>query len=328
MTDDSPALRLPASEPTRLWLRLVPRSWPDPGGLWIDVVQGAPGRSEASGLPAASLFSLPSAEPIWLPPVDRAHRGARDELARELRARGGVVAAQVRVGETVEPTLVEAVDYLVYDPLEALVREGEARFVEPPAPGPVVWPLVAGLTDERAVWEVACERLAAVGFGCVQALRLTLAPRHRQLLLDASGRADAVFDRLFHAATPSEREFARVAASYGLTSFFRRSPEPVGRAARNLAAAEMLALAGELWLRLERSEAAGQELFRSSRWAAETPIDVRAAVVEGNLDVLPDLGESARLLLRQWAEGEEKELEDWLRRYEGRPREGASSSGG
>jgi len=60
---------------------------------------------------------------------------------------------------------------------------------------------------------------------------------------------------------------------------------------RRLAAG--LALAGELWLRLERPESRGQALLRAARGADRAAYDLTALVREGNLavmDWIDDLG--------------------------------------
>jgi len=59
-------------------------------------------------------------------------------------------------------------------------------------------------------------------------------------------------------------------------------------------AATELAQTAELWLRLGRSEAAGEDLLRAARWVERSARDLRALVREGNLEVLPWLDSRSR----------------------------------
>jgi hypothetical protein len=122
---------------------------------------------------------------------------------------------------------------------------------------------------------------------------------------------------LFHGKAASERRFAAVAARHGLEVFHRRAAREGDRRERNLTLAELLALAGELWLRLGRGEVAGQELFRASRWVEDAAIDVRALAAEGNLEIVEALRATGPAsIVREWARaGESPTVESWLAEY-------------
>ena len=148
-----------------------------------------------------------------------------------------------------------------------------------------MWPLVAGLTDDPALWDRGCRELAAAGVRWVQALTPALEPADRRRLAEQFGGGERAFAALFHGRPPSERDFARTAHLYGLEPFLDR-PLPA-RESGNRWIGGVLALAAELWLRLGRPVEQGQAFFRAARWVDRAQYDLHALAREGNLSVLP-----------------------------------------
>jgi len=205
----------------------------------------------------------------------------RDAMAVGLLAAGAPVLVELLPGET---TAAEGA-MVVYDLLGALLAGDFERLGSLPAGAAAVWPLIGGLSDRTDQWEEGCAALAEAGVSFVQAQAVDLAPALRRQLAESCG--EEVFDALFHGEKPSEREFARLAHRFGLRPFLNRPPsgaKPRYRRNRRLAAA--LSMAGELWLRLGRSDTVGNALFRAARGAERTSHDLAAVAREGNLDVL------------------------------------------
>jgi hypothetical protein len=187
---------------------------------------------------------------------------------------------------------------IVYDLLPALVAGDLSPLGELPAGSVVIWPLIAGLTDQPAMVEAGLDRLAAVGVGYVRGLALVLQPAIRRRLAELGG--EAVFDRLFHGPPPAERLFAIQAAAVGLKPFMERPlPSDPPALAHNRWLAGELAIIGELWLRIERSEARGQAFFRAARLIDETNRDIQVLCSEGNLGVIPWLDDPSREVIEE-----------------------------
>jgi hypothetical protein len=187
---------------------------------------------------------------------------------------------------------------IVYDLLPALVAGDMDALAELPADSNVIWPLIAGLTDQPETVEAGLDRLAAVGVGYVRGLALVLQPATRRRLAELGG--EAVFDRLFHGPPPAERLFAIQAAAVGLKPFVERPLPADSRAlAHNRWLAGELAIIGELWLRIERSESRGQAFFRAARLIDEADRDIQVLCSEGNLGVLPWLEPPSREVIEE-----------------------------
>lgn len=173
-----------------------------------------------------------------------------------------------------------------------------------------VWPLLPGITDDPGLWERACERLAAAGLRCLQALVPAFGAGDRRRL--AQGLQDGAFEALFHRRhrePPPERDFARTAHRHGLAPFLARPlPRPPSPRAENRRLAGLLALAAELWLRLGRPVEQAQSLFRAVRWLDATAYDVDALSREGNLAVVTALDPLARRAVAEAAGGGEPGL--------------------
>src|SRR6202040_3892929 len=141
-----------------------------------------------------------------------------------------------------------------------------------------------------------CERLAASGLGCLQALVPAPGPGDRRRLApDSRGGGFAALFPRGHPEPPPERDFARTAHRHGLAPFLPRPlPRPPWPRVENRRIAGRLGLAAELWLRLGRPVEQAQSLFRAVRWLDATPYDVDALRREGNLAVVNALDPLAR----------------------------------
>ncbi len=274
---------------------------------------------ELSAAPATPLDDV-----LYLPPVPVAVEAERLDLAGRRLADGTPIVYQVSLGAGPASSaarcgverLAAAGAAVVYDPLPALAAGGVERLLSaladpsastaPDAGGPrgglvvagaaAVWPLVAGLSDGYEDQHRACDALAAAGLAAVQPLALQLSPTDRRRLAETS--AGVSFHALFHRPAPAERAFAAVAAACGLAVFAPRPlPRPPLAGAGNRRLGELLALAGELWLRLGRPASQGQAYFRAARWVDGTGYDVAALAREGNLAVVDALDDAARELI-------------------------------
>lgn len=249
---------------------------------------------------------------LYLPPVTAEQEDARRSLARHHARRGTPVLVQRiagdPVGERGDPETDPEVGILtVFDLLSPLL-EGELEALALlPAGAVAVWPLLPGLTDDPGLWSEGCRRLAAAGVAVVQAVSPALLPGDRRRL--AEGRDEDVFQALFHRAPPPSRDFVRVAWRHGLAPFLERPlPRSPLRGRENRRVAGLLLLAAELWHRLERSAARGQELFRAGRETDRTPLDLAALAREGNLGVLTWLGPADRAFVEEALSGERPAL--------------------
>lgn len=307
-------------DPGRFWIRYVPRSWEPPEHPWVHLAEarlGEWGRAVSQKVaPAAASISSLDASPLddvlYLPPVPTRRAAARDKLASSRLVDGTPVVVHLFPGEESTVPAVSGVAF-VYDLLPALLArdlDRLSRLDHPPAGSAVVWPLLPGLTDDPALWDDGCARLAAAGVRCVQALAPSLEPADRRRLAERWGKEkeEEVFDALFHREPPAERDFARAAHRHGLAPFLAR---PLPRApvlrTENLRLGGVLALVAELWLRLGRSEEQGQAFYRAARWIDNTTYDVAGLERDGNLPVLP-LEPECRAVAAEFLETGEAEL--------------------
>jgi hypothetical protein len=252
---------------------------------------------------------------LYLPPVPPRRAAARDELARARLVGGTPVLVQLLPGEeTTVPAVTGAA--FVIDLLHALLERDLGTLRRLPAGSTAVWPLLSGLTDDPALWELGCRDLAAAGARCVQALAPVLTPADRRKLAAQGDEEDSAFDALFHREPRAERDFARVAHRHGLAPFLPRPlPRPPVMGAGNRRIGGALALAAEIWLRLGRPVETGQALYRDARWADRTAYDLEAVAREGNLGVLP-LDPVSREIVAECAEaGESERLARLLAEY-------------
>lgn len=274
-------------EPGRFWIAASPRSWNAGGGPWTDLVAGR--LLGVQSRPPAALPEIGRVELddlLYLPPVDPSLAEDRDRVAGRLLESGTPLLVQLVPGETLSAGDLPAAVETVYDLAGPLLAGDVDRLRQLPASSTAVWPLIAAVTDGAEIRDRGCELLAAAGVRCVQPLAVEADPVTRRSLAEERGD-ERVFAALFHGPPPSERDFAHVAHRHGLEVFLRRPPTGfLPRRIGNRRLAAGLALAGELWLRLERPESRGQALLRAARGADAAAYDLAALVREGNLTVM------------------------------------------
>ena len=313
-----PVVQLP--EPSRLWVRFSPRIWPAAPGLWTHLGRLGLGKGGQSGgaPPTAPDLRLPPLDDVlYLPPVAQELTAYRNEIAAAHGERGTPVLAQVLPGE--EALTGTAVT--VYDLLASLLA-GQPEILADLPPGSVaVWPLLAGLTDGTKTLERGLSAAARAGVAVVQAVSLDLEPSEKRRLATSLG--GGAFHGLFHRPRAREGKVDRAAAARGLEPFLPRPlPSPPQFGAGNRRLAGLLALAGELWQRLERPPARGQRLFRAARWVDDTRHDLEAMVQGGNLGIVSELeGEPRRLVEEAVQEGRSSLLEKLRTAYLTHPEE-------
>lgn len=309
----SALLRRRLPEPGRFWIRHAPRSWPGPEGLWLDLA-GARLRTTGAAAPRRlpDLAGLDLDDVLYLPAVPAPLHDSRLELIAALDAGGTPVLAQALPGEAPAPA-----GLAIYDLLRDLVAGKLEALADLPSGSCAVWPLIAGVTDSPESWERGTQLLASAGVAVVQPLLVEMEPSARRLLAEAA--AHASYDRLFHGPAPAERAFSIVAHRAGLRPFLERplpvrppAPAPAGPAATSLGApltanrraAGQLTLAGELWLRLGRDEAAGQQFLGAGRRLDQLSHDVATLAREGNLGLLDWLGARGRAVVEESLAGD------------------------
>lgn len=286
--------------------------------MWVDLASARLVAGAAAPVPPALDVSTAQDDLVYVPPVALVHRAPRDRLVGELAAAGVPTLVQLVPGE--EPDWVQgpvATIHSVIDLTGPLLAGDLSRLTALPDQAWALWPLIPGITDDETMIADGCRRLAASGVRIVQPLAVEIAPSIAQQL--ATGRPAAVFDALFHGAPPPERACAAIAGAHGLSVWPSR-PETGGtervRTNRRLAAA--LALSAELWLRLDRPQAAGQALYRAARGIESSTLDLAAVMREGNLRVLDFVDERAAEILEQAVTGEEpKRLRELRAAYVG-----------
>jgi hypothetical protein len=310
------AARLP--EPGHLWIRFAPRGWQGPDRPWLDLATGRLGKSRRPAAAAAAASGPLLDDVLYLPPVPEHLAGWRDALAERALAFGTPVLLQLLPGDETRlprpPRPGELGAVVVIDLLAALLPGGAlAGDRLPPlslTAAAAVWPLLPGITDDPELWERSCERLAAAGPECLQAMVPAFGPGDRRRL--AQGQPEGAFAALFHRQhrqPPAEREFARAAHRHGLAPFLSRPlPRPPLARSENRRIAGQLALAAELWLRLGRPVERAQSLFRAARWLDATAYDAGALSREGNLGVVTALDSLARRAVAEAAAGGEPVL--------------------
>lgn len=290
----APRLSTQRPDPSRLWVRYSLRPWPGPDRFWTDLAEAGVGKDErADSLEPPAVEELDDV--FYVPPVSAEMSASRLRLLRSLGGGSTPFLLQLAPGE--EEPEVEG-GKIVYDLLADLVAGDMNALAELPADSNVIWPLIAGLTDQPAMVEAGLDRLAAVGVGYVRGLALVLQPAIRRRLAELGG--EAIFDRLFHGPPPAERLFAIQAAAVGLKPFVDRPLPGDSRAlAHNRWLAGELAIIGELWLRIERSESRGQAFFRAARLIDEADRDIQVLCSEGNLGVIPWIDPPSREVIEE-----------------------------
>lgn len=286
-------------EPARFWIRFgPPRGW-SCDRPWVDLATGKLGRisgwTPLSGWPPASLGDV-----TYCPP-------SRESFQAPERG-PNLFLLQLFPGQVVPPRV-----WAVYDILEELIS-GKMDHLEDVVGGSsVVWPLLSGLTDTEELWEDGLDRLVGAGVHHVQPMALDLTPADRRYLAERA--ESAAFDRLFHAASPSERAFSSFAAQLGIEAFAERpQPELPQRVLVRRRVSAALAMTAELSLRTGGSEPRAQALFVAARNVEREDVDLEALVREGNLGVLPWLDDESRSIVTLTLSGEAGDAVDELRR--------------
>jgi hypothetical protein len=187
----------------------------------------------------------------------------------------------------------------VYDLLQTLLDKNLAALERLASGTAAIWPLIAGYTDTRKLCEEGVERLASAGVVSVQGVVAKLDPLDRRRIVEKGGEEG--FDALFHGSSPSERTFSQIVHAAGMEPFVSRSlPEGPSRLRGNRRIAEVLALSGELWLRLGKSEATGQSLYAAARRVDSDRHDLGTLCREGNLKVIDWLDPLSRQIIEEW----------------------------
>jgi len=307
----STGLRHYLPEPSRLWICSAPSSWPGASGLWVHLAErtlGSSGRSEVATLEVGD-----DADLTYLPPIEEGREDERQRLVDRLEASGVPVLTQRRPHQA-EGRPEDVLDLLgiLLDPEQGLDGlETSCRLA--------VWPLISGLTDSAERWGSEFDALVRAGVHTVVPMTLELTPADRRRLADFTDEAG--YQALFHGPAPDERRWCTLAAERGLAISALR-PDLAGTPNREFSrrvATELLS-AADLWLRLGRSESAGQDLLRAARWVERSQRDLRALAREGNLGVLPWLGEVSREVVEALAADRQPELTSELKaEYLGTP---------
>lgn len=317
-------------EPGRLWIRYLlrprPRSrrWPGPPCPWLDLSTLTPVGLErlllANPEEPAEPPPFPHVEEsfddvVYLPPVIRPRmRGWADVATRLPRRHTPLVIhafPPTTAVNAAEPPPELFGPLLCYDLLPGLVRLERQDFVASlgglDTGSSAVWPLISGISDDPALWEEGCRRLAASGVAALIAIVPQLSPADRRVLVERFG--DHLLEPLFHGEPPATAPLARVARRHGLQPFpprGGRTTDPFhswDRPKGNRALATELALAAELSDRLGRPERKVQELWRAFREVDRSPFDLEAMARDGNLDLLDWLQGDALAIVEQSLSG-------------------------
>lgn len=297
-------------EPTGLWIRWSPRRWPGPASPWCDLARatlGLPGEEVliAAREPAARIPAR-ARDTLYLPPGPEVMRAS---ILNRAASMGLPLLIQALVGESQAIATVIAPkesapteDHLVvWDPLAALLS-GQAGWVDLLDEGwHLVWPLIAGLSDDPEEFSVLCRRLVERGVATLQPLLLDLAPRDKRWLWENRSNERLSYEALFHPEPISEGEFVECAEQCGLSVVVPRGvPAHLsGRQVRCRKAAVHLALTAETLIRGGGSPSRAQAFYRASALVEETHLDLDALARDGNLAFL-DLPPTVVASLETW----------------------------
>jgi hypothetical protein len=250
---------------------------------------------------------------VYLPPVEAAEAFERDRLARAISSQGAPVLVQIAAGDS----WPECGDVVVVDLLEPLLCRDLAGLRGLPREAVVLWPLIAGVTDDVALVRRGLELLAGARVRHVQSLTLELGPADRRWL--AAEGDEQRFERLFHAPPPAERDFSMEAHAFGFAPFLDRpavaSPPAPAWVLTNRRLGAVLAETAELWLRIGRPVHRGQAYYRAMRYVDRCRHDLTALSREGNLGVLEWLDGESRALIEETLAAGSPALLDELRAH-------------
>ena len=143
-------LREQPLDPSRCWVRYAWRPWPGRDALWADLFTRGLGSSATTG---AELDPAPHPGPIddvvYLPPVPESLDGPRRALARQLTADGTPCLGQSLPAGS---ALGDEQGTEIIDVLHAVATADLAALETIPPRARILWPLIAGYTDDVAVW--------------------------------------------------------------------------------------------------------------------------------------------------------------------------------
>lgn len=292
------------------WARYTFRPWPGAGELWLDFFSRGLGKATRKGQD----LDIPAAaddldDVVYLPPVDESLEAEQRRLVHQVAGLGAPVLLQCLPGA--EGGSSGAVE--LYDVLQAVATGEMSRLEAVPSGARVVWPLISGYTDDTETWEQGLRSLADGGVDSVQGIAADLSPADRRRVVEVAGEEG--FDKLFHGPAPSEQDFARAVARFGMQPFLER-PVPLApsRLAHNRQLAELLSSIGDLWLRLGRPETRGQSFYRAARLVDRESHDLMVLAREGNLGVVSWLDDDSRQAILEIADREVSSLLEDLRR--------------
>ncbi len=286
-------------DPGHAWVRYRLRPWPAAPGLWLDLSSCSLGRERPAAPAEIDLAALRELDDVlYLPPTAPADGELRQQILAGVGDQGPPILLQSLPGEPAAGRA--AVDLQVIDVLHPVVTGDWQQLQQIPASATVLWPLVAGYSDEPGQWKQGLEILASIGVGAVRGVAADLAPADRRRVVELAG--DRGFERLFHGPTPDERAFAATVYRTGMRPFLGRPlPAAPSRLTHNRHLAGILLAIGELWLRLGRQESRGQAFFRAARWTDRESHDLMLLTREGNLGVVSWLDPESRQVIEEVA---------------------------
>ena len=265
----------------------MPRRWPAPEEPWVDLSRSTLGKFSGTENDLATLAAHEVDGVLYVPPVRRELRPARDRLVAAHRDRGAPVVVQLLPGEP-SP---EVPGLLVRDLLLPVLRGEEIRPPDLDVSTCGIWPLLPGATPELEL---------PPGTSHVLPLVPELDPKQRRALAEALADPDRGW-ALFHGRPPESGPALESLFDRGVEPYLPRPlPDEPWPGRSNLALAATLAVAGELCLHLADSPPRAEAFRRAARFVDETSHDLEALARDGNLSVIP------------WLEKEPKELVSWL----------------
>lgn len=274
-------------EPSRGWVRYVPRRWPAPETPWVDLSRSSLGKLSGGEEDLEALAAHEVDGVLYVPPVRRDLRAVRDRVVAAHRDRGAPVLVQLLPGEPAP----EVPGLLARDLLLPVLRGEEIRAADLDLSTCGIWPLLPGSTAELDL---------PPGTSRVLPLALELDPKQRRALAEELPDPDRGWG-LFHGEPPSLEESLEVLFDRGIHPYLPRPlPDDPWPGRTNLRLAAALALAGELCLHLAEAPPRAETFRRAARFVDDSPHDLEALARDGNLAVLP------------WLEEEPKELVAWL----------------